>query len=76
MTTANMRECRQVFLNQLRYMGPFVDSGIHHGKGVDLLHGVADVHRIGRRPTLLHFVAQGSQVIGGDFVEPSILEGR
>ena len=76
MTTVNMHETRQVFLNQLRYMGPLVNSGIHHGKRVDLFHDVADVHRIGRRPTILHFVAQGSQVIGGDVVEPAILEGR
>lgn len=36
----------------------------------------ADVYRGGGSTARLHFAAKGAQVIGGDFVELPVLEGR
>jgi len=48
---------------------------VQDGEGIDLLHEVADVHRSGGRAALLHLVAQGSQIVGGNFVQLPVLEG-
>ena len=45
-------------------------------EGIDLVHDVAREHPGRRSTAILDLVAQGAQVISGDFVEFSILEER
>lgn len=46
------------------------------GEGIDLLQDVPDVDGRSRRSPSLHLVAQGSQIIGADFDEKTVLERR